>query len=549
MPTAAIYARYSTDEQRPTSIDDQVRRCRQNAARHGYEVEDKWVFSDSAITGTAKGRVKRVGYQRLLDALEARQLDVVFVDEVSRVARDMLEGARLMDIAERTGVRLVSGDDIDSSRKNWKMMWSFKLMSAVQEVEGTADRVVRGMVGQLERGYQIAQPAFGYVGVRIKSPDGRELGTVWEFDAAKAALVRSMYGWRFEGMSVAAIAKRLNTAGVLPPSHRRCQGVPYWRPATVHRLLANTVYKGLFVWNGSAFTQARARAKRKVVETIGYERAALRLVSDEVWAACNPSAGKQRIRGGGRHALSGIVTCGVCAARLSITGGPKYFGVSCPQCEQALRVQGHSNFIGYSSLAAAHNALKWGLQQLFTGAVQAEFHARLQARLASGPAKEEAQLRVRLAELQASLQRLQRLALDPSIGEELLRGQMAEVGSELRSTQGRLEVLKKRSTQVTQAAVALQSSIEPLPLIERLLSGEPEVYKVRATLGRLIARFALVGRQGKGTSVFELEFTPGVCVAELSESQVIDECAVAFRIEVSCSARRPVQWSVAGQRI
>jgi site-specific DNA recombinase len=549
MPTAAIYARYSTDEQRPTSIDDQVRQCRQNAATQGFTVDEKWVFSDSAITGTAKGRVKRVAYQRLLDAIADRLIDVVFVDEVSRVARDMLEGAKMMDIVERTGLRIVTGDGIDSLQKNWKLMWSFKLMSAVQEVESTADRVGRGMIGQLERGYQIAQPPFGYTGTRIKAADGRELGTLWELDPVKAGLMRDMYRWRFEGQSVSGIAKRLNLAGILPPSHTRCKGTPYWRPATVHRVLANTIYKGVFVWNGSAFTRAKARAKRKVIETISYGRPALRLVSDEIWAACNPSAGKETVRGGGRHALSGTVTCGVCDAKLSITGGPKSFAVNCPQCEQALRVQGHSKFIGYSSLSATKQALNWGLQQLFTGAVHAEFHARLQARLLSGPEKEATELRARLSELEVSLQRLQRLALDPSIGEELLRVQMAELAGERRSKQGRLEVLKKRASHVTQATVALQASMDPLPLIERLLEGEPQAYKVRATLRRLIKRFALVGRKDKRTSIFELEFTPGVCIAELSDSDVIDESPVAFRVTVSCTAKRPVVWQIEGQRI
>jgi len=34
----AIYARYSTDRQDAWSIDDQVRRCREYAARHGMTV-------------------------------------------------------------------------------------------------------------------------------------------------------------------------------------------------------------------------------------------------------------------------------------------------------------------------------------------------------------------------------------------------------------------------------------------------------------------------------------------------------------------------------
>ena len=50
----AIYARYSSDLQSPTSIEDQVRLCRQHAAR-----QDGWtvvqVFEDVAISGAMAG--------------------------------------------------------------------------------------------------------------------------------------------------------------------------------------------------------------------------------------------------------------------------------------------------------------------------------------------------------------------------------------------------------------------------------------------------------------------------------------------------------------
>ena len=94
MASCAIYARISTEEQRPTSIDDQVRRCRETAAREGLEVADAFVFCDVAISGTAKGRVKRLAYQRLMDAIKARLVDTVFFDDVSRASRDMEEGGK-----------------------------------------------------------------------------------------------------------------------------------------------------------------------------------------------------------------------------------------------------------------------------------------------------------------------------------------------------------------------------------------------------------------------------------------------------------------------
>ncbi|MEW5882373.1 MAG: recombinase family protein [Pseudomonadota bacterium] len=61
MPKAAIYARYSTSNQRDTSIEDQVRRCTEIARRHGYEVESALIFSDAAVSGADEALDKRLG--------------------------------------------------------------------------------------------------------------------------------------------------------------------------------------------------------------------------------------------------------------------------------------------------------------------------------------------------------------------------------------------------------------------------------------------------------------------------------------------------------
>jgi DNA invertase Pin-like site-specific DNA recombinase len=549
MPTAAIYARYSTDEQRPTSIEDQVRRCRETAAKEGLIVDEKLVFSDSAISGTAKGRVKRVAYQRLLDAIDCRLVDIVFIDDVSRATRDIYEGVKLMAIVETTGLRVVTSDGFDTTASGWKMMWQMKLMAAGMQVESTAMQVVRGMLGQLERGYQIAQPPFGYRGVREKAPGGRELGTKWEIEEKEAELIRTMYQWRKSGKSVAQIALELNNLDVLPPCYSRCSGVPYWRPATVHRVLANTIYKGVFVWNGSGFSKAKAKKRRKQLEVQEFERAELRIVSDELWSACNLPVKEMAVRGGGKHALAGLMQCRVCGAVLSLNETQKSCSVHCPQCEQAKRVGGHQDFIGYSSLAAAKLALEWCLQKVFTGDVLAEFHARLKARLIAKPAKEEDELRHRLAELDIAIQRIKRLALDPEIGDELFKKDLTEAMAEQRTKKARLAGLVSRKSHVTSAAVATQSSIDPLSLIRRLIDGEPEAYKVRATLRRLISKFEFVARPSRYVSVYELTFIPGIGVAEVSETEVIDDTGVSFRVTISTTARRPVVWVVDGERI
>ena len=53
----AIYARYSTDKQNPLSIDDQIRKCREFAARNGWEDLDAHIYADEAICGATDDRI------------------------------------------------------------------------------------------------------------------------------------------------------------------------------------------------------------------------------------------------------------------------------------------------------------------------------------------------------------------------------------------------------------------------------------------------------------------------------------------------------------
>ena len=58
---AAIYARYSTDLQSISSIDDQIRLCRERIERDRHELVQ--IYSDRAVSGAT---LIRSGVQRLI---------------------------------------------------------------------------------------------------------------------------------------------------------------------------------------------------------------------------------------------------------------------------------------------------------------------------------------------------------------------------------------------------------------------------------------------------------------------------------------------------
>ncbi len=69
---AAIYARYSSNNQRDASIEDQVEVCRRYIEQQGWTLAK--VYEDRAISG---GSAFRDGYRQLLADLEASRFEVI----------------------------------------------------------------------------------------------------------------------------------------------------------------------------------------------------------------------------------------------------------------------------------------------------------------------------------------------------------------------------------------------------------------------------------------------------------------------------------------
>src|SRR3990170_2790158 len=99
----AIYARYSSDNQRDASIADQLRICREFAGRRGWTVVQE--FTDHAISGAT---LLRSGFQALMrDALN-RRFDVVLAESLDRFSRDQEDTAGLFKRLTFAGVNIVT---------------------------------------------------------------------------------------------------------------------------------------------------------------------------------------------------------------------------------------------------------------------------------------------------------------------------------------------------------------------------------------------------------------------------------------------------------
>jgi site-specific DNA recombinase len=103
---AALYARFSTDLQRATSIEDQFRNCRKRAEAEGWTIVA--TFADAAMSGSDANRPQ---YRTMLEAAARHAFDVLIVDDLSRLTRDSVECERAIRRLEFSGIRIVATSD------------------------------------------------------------------------------------------------------------------------------------------------------------------------------------------------------------------------------------------------------------------------------------------------------------------------------------------------------------------------------------------------------------------------------------------------------
>src|SRR5580704_969070 len=107
----AIYARYSSDLQRDSSIVDQHRNCRTFAVGRRptpswdtWPVLDDYVCGDEALSGASLKDRKALQWLIAEAKQKPRPFDCVLIDDTSRLARNQPDQRRIIDILKYHGV-------------------------------------------------------------------------------------------------------------------------------------------------------------------------------------------------------------------------------------------------------------------------------------------------------------------------------------------------------------------------------------------------------------------------------------------------------------
>lgn len=328
----AVYARYSTDRQNESSIDDQVRRCTEFAnARDGEIVA---VYPDAAESGATFRRRKEL--QRLLADAETgklRPFDRVLVDDLSRLSREMLTSLSIIfDRLKNAGVPVVDRSSGQSSADPQALVYFTALgLAGHLQREASRHQTHRGLEGLFLKGQSTGGRTIGFATV-----DGRP--TV---DAVTAPIVVRIFNEFANGSGFKRIASRLNDDGVPAPydktNHRKPRG-PGWSHSTVRTILLNERYIGKWSWNRRAFDrrsrgafESRIPRLRDASEVVTGDRPELRIVPQELWDTVQARFAEKRSRKGGRapgeakrpYLVGGLLVCGLCGSHFGIVGSKR----------------------------------------------------------------------------------------------------------------------------------------------------------------------------------------------------------------------------------
>lgn len=338
----AIYARFSTDKQSDSSVEDQVYRAREWLRTRGADPDGALVLSDRAVSGAS---LDRPGMRALLSAIRAGRVDTVVTESIDRISRDMHDALGFRKEISYHGVTLecLDGTRVGAdSDKGGFMLYGMRSMMGEQYIIDLADKTRRGLEGKARAGKATGALPYGYR--NVKAAD--ESASI-QIDADRASVIRRIFRSYEMGKSFAAIADALNRDGIEPPrpnSRRAAQG---WMHSAVREMLLNERYRGIWSygereWRKVPGTNRRLSRPRLGGPLVTMEIPELAIIDADLWLSVQQRFArhaKHAPKARRRYMLSGLARCGLCSGVLQVHGGSashRYYA-----CANA-RKRGHS---------------------------------------------------------------------------------------------------------------------------------------------------------------------------------------------------------------
>jgi DNA invertase Pin-like site-specific DNA recombinase len=502
---AAIYARYSSELQSPRSIDDQVALCRDYCKQNNFAVVGE--FHDRALSGASL--IGREGVAKLMSFAQAGNCDVVVVECLDRLSRDLGDLPDLWKKLEFAQVQLIA---VDLGRADLIQVGIRGLVGALY-LKDLAHKVRRGHLGMIREGKRPTGNNYGYRTIAGK-PGEREIY------GPEAAVVRRIFAEYLTGRTPREIAHGLNKDRI-----PKTRGRGWTRSAILgdkHRregILRKDIYRGVIIWNLNAEVKNPATGKHTVRhnaadEWLTVDAPHLRIIDDATWNAAQALIEERALaeplqQRPVKRLFSGLLVCGVCGAGMVSIGGGRTGRTPNIQCGRFLRSKDCTNSRRFRVDKIEEAVLGQLRRQLaapgYGDEAIWEYCAAMRRRsteLAQSRSGDER----RLDDVKRRMSRLIDQVADGTLAGDMVRDKLAQLEDEARELTARLATTEAGSNVVTLHPKGLEHYLHMLDRLPDVLASganQEATRLLRATIERIIVyprepreptRWEVVGR-------------------------------------------------------
>lgn len=292
-----LYARYSTDQQNPASIETQLDLGNSFIVQRGWELCDTYV--DAGISGTNFDT--RPGLQAALMGARKGAYDVLLCLTLDRLSRDLEHSAKIMKLLQFHEVELWT---VHGSSSVSAMELGLRATLNNEMLEQVRYRTREGMKTVAKKGRVPGGICYGYSIRRLLDEDGNPIRGLRKVNMDEAAIIVWIFKQYSKGLNPDAIAEALNARGLPGPRGRS------WRGTAIrgHRrrgtgILNNQMYIGRVVFNRLAYRK-NPESERRVSRInspehhVVQEVPSLRIVTDALWKRVKRRQARHLLDGG-----------------------------------------------------------------------------------------------------------------------------------------------------------------------------------------------------------------------------------------------------------
>lgn len=312
---AALYARFSSDNQRSESIDAQIRAMTAYCAQRHISIVETYI--DEAKSATTD---RRPSFQQMISDSGLHSFNIVLVHKLDRFARNRYDSAVYKRELKKNGVTVYSVlENLDNSPESIMMESVLEGMSEYYS-QNLAREVMKGMrETALQCKHTGGKPPLGY----DVDPVSRKL-VVNPQEAEAVKLIFQMYS---EGCGYSEILTVLHGKGYQTKNGKEFQ------KNSLYSILTNPKYQGIYVFNRSSaksITGTRNTHLLKDSENIiTVEGGVPQIVDEETFTQVQRRIDSHKHTGGRANAktnylLSGKVYCMECGR--AMVGNTRYSG-------------------------------------------------------------------------------------------------------------------------------------------------------------------------------------------------------------------------------